>query len=75
MITTILFPRFLLLRATCSATQSAAPAEIPAPAPKILYVTQPPEATPTPILVYVTPDPATLPTPQVIYINQDGSAD
>lgn len=60
----------------------AAPAEIPAPAPKVLYVTQPPEATPTPILVYVTPEPAIGAgpgsadvTPQIIFVTPEPSKD
>jgi len=64
----------------------ATPAENPAPAPQIIYVTQAPSTTPTPILVYVTPEPSvgsykdddpTAATPQIIYVtpapsNSDG---
>ena len=57
----------------------ATPAQVNAPSPKVLYVTQPPQATPTPILVYVTPEPSVQSqpevTPQIIYVTPEPGKD
>ena len=57
----------------------ATPAEAPAAAPKVIYVTQAPQPTPTPIFVYVTPEPpAETPaevTPQIVYVTPEPSKD
>ena len=57
----------------------ATPAEAPAATPKVLYVTQPPEATPTPILVYVTAEPsgeaAAEVTPEIVFVTPEPAAD
>ena len=57
----------------------ATPAETEAPAPRVLYVTQPPAATPTPILVYVTPEPqadaAADATPEILFVTPEPETD
>ena len=57
----------------------ATPSEAPAPAPKVIYVTQAPQVTPTPILVYVTPEPlsggAPDVTPQIIFVTPEPGKD
>lgn len=50
----------------------ADPAELAAPTPQVLYVTQPPQATPTPILIYVTAGPSeeapVNATPEILFV-------
>ena len=57
----------------------ATPAEAPAAAPKVVWVTAPPAETPTPIYVYVTPAPQSEPeatvTPEIIYITPEPAKD
>ena len=55
----------------------ATPAEAPAAAPKVVWVTAAPEPTPTPIYVYVTPEPQVQEqvTPQIIYVTPEPSKD
>ena len=62
-----------------SVVNIATPAEVTAPTPKVLYVTQPPAATPTPILVYVTPEPsaesAAEATPEILFVTPEPDTD
>ena len=53
----------------------ATPAEAPAAAPKVIWVTAAPEPTPTPIYVYVTPEPQVQEqvTPQIVYVTPEPS--
>ena len=55
----------------------ATPAEAPAAAPKVIWVTAAPEPTPTPIYVYVTPEPQVQEqvTPQIVYVTPEPSKD